>query len=175
MKSAASPQQVICYHKCVSTRPDISAAADYALRVIDVYDRNLSAHGISWAGASVLEIGPGHDFAPQILMVDRGAKVTVVDPFLSTWAPDYHPTLYREVRSLVGKSPALDRVIEQGGYDGVITTIAESAERMGCRRFPMEASISSFQSPSWNISLTSTRPRESRVVYPSRARSTIIK
>ncbi|HEX6980167.1 MAG TPA: methyltransferase domain-containing protein [Alphaproteobacteria bacterium] len=114
----------------MSERPDIAAAAAYALQVIGVYDSYLSERGISWAGASILELGPGRDFAPQILMVDRGATVTVADRFLATWDPAYHPALYREVRAQVGASPALDRVIEQGGYDGVITTVGEPAESM---------------------------------------------
>ena len=64
-----------------ATDEDIKEAVAYTQSIFATYDRLFRERGISIEGRSYLEIGPGRDFGPQLLMVDRGASVTVADRF----------------------------------------------------------------------------------------------
>jgi SAM-dependent methyltransferase len=105
----------------------ISAAVEYALNVHALYSQML---GDNADGLRVLELGPGTDFGPQVLMADRVRAVTLADPYLADWDPDFHPAFYRELRGSVGASPSLDQVIDEGRHDGVLRLAQEPAERM---------------------------------------------
>jgi SAM-dependent methyltransferase len=110
---------------------DIRRAAAYAERVCGNYERKLRAHGVRLQGCAYLEIGPGRDFGAALLMKDRGALVTVADRFLEPWDDAYHPALYRELLARVGRSPALERVLDQAGCHGVIELASAPAEDLG--------------------------------------------
>lgn len=62
-----------------------------------------------WAGTvenkTILEIGPGPNFASALVMIAFGAKrpVTIVDPWIAGWDPDYHPLVYRGVAERLAK------------------------------------------------------------------------
>jgi SAM-dependent methyltransferase len=106
----------------------IQEAADYAERIFSLYERLFRERGIALQGRQYLEIGPGGDFGSQLLMTRLGASVTVADRFLAQWDPEFHPALYRTLLARVGRSPAIERVIEQSGYDGVINLVSAPAE-----------------------------------------------
>jgi SAM-dependent methyltransferase len=112
----------------VLTEENIKDTVAYAESIFSTHDGLFRERGISVQGCAYLEIGPGRDLSPQLLMVDRGASVTVADRFLSEWDEDYHPRFYRAFLSRVGRSPAVERVLGQSGYDGVIDLVSAPAE-----------------------------------------------
>lgn len=116
----------------VMTSADIDRAVDYAVQLSNGYLERLATRGVSLNAARILEIGPGLDFAPQLVLVSWGAKVTVADPFLSTWDRAYHPDFYRRFKARwSGTSGAIDEVIAVGGYpDELIRCIREPAESL---------------------------------------------
>ena len=60
----------------------------------------------------ILEIGPGYDFGPQIILADAVAEVRVADRFLAEWHDDYHPAFYRQLQKAWGQPCAsLEKVI----------------------------------------------------------------
>ena len=106
----------------------IREAVGYAEEIFSHYERLFRERGIAMQGCQYLEIGPGRNFGSQLLMAELGASVTVADRFLAQWDPEFHPAFYRTLLARVGRSPAIERVIEQSGYDGVINLVSAPAE-----------------------------------------------
>jgi SAM-dependent methyltransferase len=111
-----------------ATEEETAKAVEYAKDVFLAYERMFRERGIPMRGRAYLEIGPGRDLGLQLLMVDRGAIVTVADRFLSQWDEDYHPAFYQALLSRVGGSPSVERVLRQSRYEGVIGLVSAPAE-----------------------------------------------
>ena len=77
------------------TREEIQQAFEYANSVAGSYFHVFKRCGVSAEGLNFLELGPGQEFGAQLVLASMGAKVTLADPFLSEWDPDFHPELYR--------------------------------------------------------------------------------
>jgi SAM-dependent methyltransferase len=106
-------------------------AVDYALQVTRNYLYQLSVRAIGIEGAKILEIGPGTDFASQLVMASLGAEVTLADRFLARWDADFHPGFYRAfLDRWDGPKAAIEAAVAQGGYDGVLRLLPEPAEAM---------------------------------------------
>ncbi len=84
------------------------------------------------AGVTVLEIGPGINFAPMLALAGEGAKAIVADRFLAPWDPGYHPEFHRRFLSAWGKpNSAFEAVICAGNYPPeVITLVQEPTEHL---------------------------------------------
>jgi SAM-dependent methyltransferase len=113
-------------------RKSFDDAVEYALNVAQGYLDQLAKRSISVPALDYLEIGPGADFAAQLVLSGLGAQVTLADRYLADWDPDYHPLFYR---AFLDKWPgvgagAIKAVLDRGGYDGVIRLAAEPVERM---------------------------------------------
>ena len=105
--------------------------AKYALDILDSYQRGLDRFNLSPEGLSIVEIGPGSDFAVQLLLASKGTQVTLVDRFLAPFDPDYHPKLYAEVaKRYDGPKGELEAAIA-GGYDATsLKLYPDPAENM---------------------------------------------
>lgn len=76
---------------------DIKRTIDHAAGVVD----HLEAHGASWTGKRVLEIGPGPDLATGAMMLARGAaSYRAVDLFDNR--SQAHPSLYDALAERIG-------------------------------------------------------------------------
>jgi SAM-dependent methyltransferase len=104
---------------------DVEYALSYARGLIALMEQ----HGITIAAARVLELGPGPNLGPQLILSSLGAEVIVADPFFAVWDPDYHPALYA---ALAGEWPgpvdALEATIAAGSHEARLTTLKEPAE-----------------------------------------------
>jgi SAM-dependent methyltransferase len=106
---------------------DLDYALDYARTLIGLMEQ----HGIPVAGARVLELGPGPNLAPQLILASLGAEVIVADPYLPAWDPEYHPALYRGLTERwSGPTAALAAAVAKGSHDGLVTAVAEPAEKL---------------------------------------------
>jgi len=110
--------------------PDVQKSVAYALQIHVSHMQQFSQQGVTLAGKRIVEIGPGFDFGAQLLLVDQGGRVTVIDRFLAPWDEAFHPAFYRALRDRCGPSAALDRVIAQGGYQDVIETVSLPLEHI---------------------------------------------
>jgi SAM-dependent methyltransferase len=110
----------------------LSADVDYAIQVATYYLQHMDEMGTSLAKSQILELGPGINFGPQLILASHGAQVTLADRFLAPWDETYHPHFYRLLRSRWdGKSSVLDKVIDAGEYPiGSLTLLSEPAERL---------------------------------------------
>ncbi|WCS26439.1 class I SAM-dependent methyltransferase [Methylobacterium sp. NMS14P] len=113
------------------SRADIEKAA---VRAIEIYN-NLYSIALSYvqkpiSGLKILEIGPGSDFGPQLLLASQGASVIVADRFLARWYEDYHRPLYETLlRRWDGPADALKRCLADGGYaNSGVQLLEEPAE-----------------------------------------------
>src|SRR5262249_59978235 len=74
------------------------------------------------AGRRVLELGPGKDFTPALVMTGYGAHVSLADLYLEKWNPEYHPLFYRQVRQRIVEThpewplAAINQVIERNDH-----------------------------------------------------------
>jgi hypothetical protein len=103
---------------------------DYAIQIARSHLGHLSAAGLRAEGLRILELGPGVNFAPQLVLASMGARMSVADRFLAPWDDDYHPAFYRMFRERWGSAvPAIDRVLRDG---------AHSAEAISCFANPAE-------------------------------------
>lgn len=103
----------------------------YAVQIAENYLRIFQQYGIRLPGLRLLELGPGVNFAPQLVMVSMGAQVTLADRFLMKWQDEYHPVLYRAFKERWGGNlPAIDRVLADGDHAPTIRTLSEPAEAM---------------------------------------------
>jgi SAM-dependent methyltransferase len=109
----------------------IAADADYAAQVARDYLQVFKPH-FELPRAKILELGPGINFGPQLILASHGADITVADRFLSRWHRIYHPRIYKELKARwPGPSTAIDRALQSNGYpDDVITRVAQPAERL---------------------------------------------
>lgn len=106
-------------------------AVAYAVQVANVYLQRCQSRQISLPDLNYLEIGPGNDLAPQLVLASSGARVTVADRFLARWDPDYHPGFYEAfLAGWDGPADAIRRAIEEGGYGPVISAYPEGAENL---------------------------------------------
>jgi len=82
------------------------------------------------SGLRLLEIGPGINFGPELIIASYGVQVTVADLYLASWDESYHPQFYRQLRlSWGGEGSALDLVLAANEYTPeAITLLSEPAE-----------------------------------------------
>lgn len=74
---------------------EIQQAFEYADLLLPAYFSAFQKSGASIEGLSFLEIGPGPEFGVQLILASMGAKITLADPYLAQWDPDFHPVLYQ--------------------------------------------------------------------------------
>ncbi len=105
--------------------------AKYALDILNSCQGGLDRVKLSPQGLSIVELGPGSDFAAELLLASKGARVTVADRFLAPFDPDYHPKLYAEVgKRYDGPKGELEAAIG-GGYEATsLTLFPEPAENL---------------------------------------------
>lgn len=104
----------------------------YALQLAKGHLELLAYYGQGLDGLRVLELGPGTNLAPQLVMVSLGARVSVADRFLVPWDNDYHPAFYRAFRAgWNAPLPAVDRILNEGAHSPqVISSFACPAENL---------------------------------------------
>ncbi|OYD80896.1 class I SAM-dependent methyltransferase [Azospirillum brasilense] len=108
---------------------EISQAVDYALQVGKNYISQINALPDGLEGRRVLEIGPGSDFGPALLLASAGAKVSIIDRFVAEWQDDYHRPLYTALRDRWPGDPSpFNAVLAAGGYSDVITVFSCAME-----------------------------------------------
>ncbi|MGA1860496.1 methyltransferase domain-containing protein [Azospirillum sp. 11R-A] len=109
----------------------IEESVDYALVVGKNYISQLGIIPGGLKGRTVLEMGPGSDFGPALLLASAGAKVSIIDRFVAEWQDDYHRPLYTELRKRWPGDPGpFDAVLAAGGYHPVITVYDCAIEDM---------------------------------------------
>jgi hypothetical protein len=112
-------------------RKQFDEAVQYAVQVADAYLAQLDRQGVAVKGLKYLGIGPGNDFAPQLVLASHGAQVTVAGEFLPKWDPEYHPRFYQAfLGRWSSRADAIKAVLEKDAYDGVISLVTESVERL---------------------------------------------
>jgi SAM-dependent methyltransferase len=106
-------------------------AVDYAIQLARSYLSLFENKGLAIEGRRILELGPGLDFAPQLVLASHGAHVTLADPYLPAWNGDYHPRFYRAfLERWDGRGDAVRSVLDHGGYEHTLELVRESAEQL---------------------------------------------
>lgn len=112
-------------------RKEFEQAIQYAVQLASGYINLFKSRNIDLTGLNYLEIGPGADFAPQLVLASHGVNVFLADKYIANWDPEYHPYFYKEfVRAWPGKTDHIEKAISQGGYDGLLTFHSEAAENL---------------------------------------------
>jgi|HubBroStandDraft_1064217.scaffolds.fasta_scaffold00011_29 SAM-dependent methyltransferase len=107
-------------------------AVDYALSITRNYLNMLRHRSIPLDRAQILEIGPGADFATQLVLASFGATVTLADRFLVPWDDAFHPDFYRAfLAGWDGPKGAIETALADNGYGGVLRLVPEPAEALG--------------------------------------------
>lgn len=107
-------------------RKEFAASVDYAVSLARGLISFVSQSGKALDGLPFLEIGPGADFAPQLVIASMGARVTLADPYIARWDPDYHPAFYREfLNAWDGPKAAIEAALDRQGYDGILTCLED--------------------------------------------------
>lgn len=103
----------------------------YAIGIARSYLEQLNSAGISPDGARILELGPGSDFGPALILASHGAQVTIADRFMADQNADHHRRLNaRLLESWPGPNEAIRRAVEADSYDGVLTLVNAEIERL---------------------------------------------
>ncbi len=117
---------------------DISALEqdlDYAVRIARFCVGEIPSAGMSMEGLRFLELGPGINFGPQLILASLGAQVSLADRFLAPWDEGYHPQFYTALAERwSGPADALRRAVADGGYHTTLALIAEPAEALSSVR-----------------------------------------
>ncbi len=112
-------------------RKQFEAAVQYAVQIAEGYLRIWKDASINLAGMKLLELGPGADFAPQLVLASSGARVTLADKYLASWDADFHPGFYAAfLEQWTGAADAVRAAVKRQGYDGILQAAAEPAEHM---------------------------------------------
>ena len=105
----------------------------YAVGIAQNYLQQLDDAGISRERARILELGPGSDFGPALILASHGAEVTIADRFMADQNADHHRRLNaRLLESWPGPNEAIRRAVEAERYDGVLTLVNAEVERLPC-------------------------------------------
>src|SRR5262249_10088295 len=131
------PSRPVNHRKRDCSWEKIRSDVEYTLRVGGNLLQSIRALGVSLAGKTVLEIGPGINMGCAMLLAAYGAKPIVVDRFLAPWDRGYHAGFYDLLRKELARTdPSADlrpltALFEAGGYPArVIRRVAASVESM---------------------------------------------
>lgn len=108
----------------------------HTLDVVDSYLLHLPGGTEQLRGATVVEVGPGHNLGTALCLAGLGARVAVVDRFPPAWDEVYHPRLYTALSDCIwGHRPdwdsvPLQTVVQHGGHDPVVTCHACAVESL---------------------------------------------
>ena len=110
----------------------LSDDVNYALQLGKGHLELLAYYGQRLEGLRVLELGPGTNLAPQLVMASSGARVSVADRFLVPWDDEYHPAFYRAfLAAWNGPLPAVDQILDAGAHSpAVVSSIPSPAENL---------------------------------------------
>lgn len=123
----ASPNPVAIPVNFQVREEDIQRAAEHSINIGTVAADISKQNGLPLDGR-ILELGPGTDFGPALLLGENASELVVADRFLSGWQEQFHPLVYRKMQTALGrKSRLLDRVVENDSYDGAVTCLQEDA------------------------------------------------
>lgn len=122
-------------------KPDASPEAierdvAYAVQIGNEYIELLSGRNLPVAGASILELGPGHNYGSVMVLACCGASVAVADRFPVPWDRDYHPRFCEALRAKLDALHAkyvtapIARCVEASGTGSVVKVIASPAEHL---------------------------------------------
>lgn len=112
-------------------RKPLDDAVDYAVAVANDYIHRFKQHDIVTDGLNYLELGPGSDFAPQLVLASLRVNVTLADSYLADWDETYHPHFYRAfLKKWDGPREAVIVALDQGGYAGLLKLEKESTESL---------------------------------------------
>lgn len=122
-------------------KPDNSAEAierdvAYALKIGNEYLDLLAGRQLPVSGASILELGPGHNYGAILVLACHGASVAIADRFPTPWDADYHPKFYLALRErLAAEQPGLPTTpiadcLEASRAAEVVRVIASPAENL---------------------------------------------
>lgn len=125
------PNWTTPFNQDSQTFGDPIAAAQYDKQIYDGWTRHLDRWVGRFTGLDILELGPGHSLGAQVLLAERGNRVTVADPFPPLWQAGFHPVVYRHLATLVGGSAALERAAEASSFAAIpVRQIVEPAENL---------------------------------------------
>lgn len=86
----------------------IAADVEYAIQGVK-YQNACEQVGIdNLQGKQILELGPGPACAWALLLVCRGATVSVVDPYPAVWDEEYHSRFFATLRDRLDATPGVD-------------------------------------------------------------------
>lgn len=122
-------------------KPDASPDAierdvAYALKIGTEYIELLAGRNLPVARASILELGPGHNYGSVLVLACRGASVAVADRFPVPWDEDYHPKFYAVLRARLDAlgphyvTTPITRCVEASGTGEVVKVVASPAEHL---------------------------------------------
>jgi SAM-dependent methyltransferase len=81
----------------------------YAIKIGAEYVELLQTLGVELRGASILELGPGHNYGPVLVLACHGARVIVADRYRVPWFDGYHDKFYALLRQrLAAAHPNVD-------------------------------------------------------------------
>lgn len=131
----------------MATARDLHAAVAYATDVVQGYLRRLAALDVTPRGRRVLELGPGPDLGPALVLAGLGAELHVADPYLHRWDPEWHPALYRALAEHLSDvapelpTTALLEAARRQGTEGLLRTHRLPVWRLGRAQGLPDASL----------------------------------
>ncbi len=129
-------QPPVNWRKPESSPDAIERDVAYALKIGNEYLELLSNRQLPVSGASILELGPGHNYGAILVLACHGASVVVADRFPVPWDNDYHPKFYQSLlEHLTAVRPSLATIpivecLEASDTGAVVTVIASPAENL---------------------------------------------
>ena len=110
---------------------NIDADVSYAVSVVNAMFEWINRRDFAPDEGAVLELGPGYNFGPALILASHGARVSVADRFLAKWDNNYHPAFYRCLLSRWDrKNAAIKAVIDSNSHNAALHCVEEPAESM---------------------------------------------
>lgn len=129
-------QPPVNWRKPDASREAIERDVAYALKIGTEYIELLAGGNLPVAGASILELGPGHNYGSVLVLACSGASVAVADRFPVQWDEDYHPSFYKALRERLDDlhpqflTAPIARCVEASGTEDVVRVVASPAEHL---------------------------------------------
>jgi len=108
----------------------------YAMKISNEYVELLEKQESALKGATVLELGPGHNYGAALVLACHGADVVVADRFPVPWFEGYHDKFYEllwqrlaDIRPEIDTAP-IKRCVKTSGTHKSVMVVESSAENL---------------------------------------------
>jgi SAM-dependent methyltransferase len=113
----------------------IREVVDYSLQVVRDHLSRFPGEHVFLKGRTVMELGPGNDLGPALVMMGYGARVIIIDKYLVEWDDSFHPYFYK---MFLASAREIFPEMDTSPIEEVIRNKRHAAPNLECHKYGLE-------------------------------------